>query len=904
MFGFLLCRRKKAKAFTWKVLKMLQSRLLLLKHQKYAKARHIRMDIADYIRSNDSTNALLRTEQLFLVENSISVYDLLLQFTDFIIRRFSPIRKHGELVNDDTSEAVSTLIYASVKCKDIPEMLTLSELVGQRYGQRYVTTAIQVLPGNLVNTEIKKKLSISSVSEHVKCRMVEEIAKESGYRLEILRLEHKSEIENEVFDVKEKKVMDLDKEERSKKESPQEVYKFILTDVKDERSKKEISMKDDYIEDVMKSRLLAEKAKKSGHRLEILRPEYKPEIEKQVYEEEEKKVIDPDMDITSYEEPPHEVYKFSLTNFEEGIMEDDYVEDVKCRTLDEIMKKSGHRLEISRRKYKPEDEKQVYEEEEKKVIDPDVDIRSYEESPHEVYKFSLTDFEEEIMEDDYVEDVKCRTLDEIMKKSGHRLEISKRENKPENEKQVYEEVEKKVIDPDVDMRSYEESPHKVYKFSLTDFEEEIMEDDYIEDVKCRLLDEIMKSGHRLEISRREYKPEIEKQVYEEEEKKVIDPDMDIRSYEESPDKVYNFSLTDFEEEIMEDDYIEDVKSRLLAEIKKKCGHRLEVLRPEYKPEIKKKPEIEKQVNEEEEKKVMNMDESQEEVEKYFSLTDVEEERSNEDTSMENDYIDDVKCSMVDKITKKFGHLLEILRPEYSRLEIGKQVNEEKEKKVMNMDIRSADQSPYEVYKISLTDVEEERSKEDTSMEDDYIEDGQVGKDQRVFRFRKSSEEKRKPSSPLSTLMEFRNTESLTYYMRQTRTHQRRRRSSTSPHCRHCVEYNEFKVKKEEEEEEEERQSLKTKNVHSKLHEYEKFLTQFKKKKEAENERRRLFPKGFEPTLPDYDEVITRFRALEAKEEERQRLAATKHIHPKLPDYDQIVAQFKALKEEEKQRQRI
>ncbi|CAE5959970.1 unnamed protein product [Arabidopsis arenosa] len=504
MFGFLLCRRKKAKALTWKVLKMLQSRLLLLKHQKYAKARHIRMDIADYIRNNDSTNALLRTEQLFLLENAISIYDLLLQFTDFIIRRFSPIRKHGELVNDDTSEAVSTLIYASVKCKDIPEMLTLSELVGQRYGQRYVTTAIQVLPGNLVNTEIKKKLSISSVSEHVKCRMVEEIAKESGYRLEILRLEHKSEIENEVFDVREKKLMDLDKEERSKKESPHEVYKFILTDVKDERSKKETSMKDDYIEDVMKSRLLAEKAKNSGHRLEILRPEYKPEIEKQVYEEEEKKVIDPDVDIRSYEESPHEVYKFSLTDFEEEIMEDDYIDEVKCRMLDEIMKKSGHRLEISRRKYQPENEKQVYEEEEKKVIDPDVDIRSYEESPHE--------------------------------------------------------------------------------------------------------------------------------VNEEEEKKVMNTDMDSR---------YD-------------------------------------------------------------------DESSEEVEKYFSLTDVEEERSNEDTSMEDDYIEDVKCRMMDKITKKFGHLLEILRPEYSRPEIGKQVNEEKEKKVMNMDIRSADQSPY---KFKALKEEENKDKE-------------------------------------------------------------------------------------------------------------------------------------------------------------------------------------------------
>jgi len=70
-------------------------------------------------------------------------------------------------------------------------------------------------------------------------------------------------------------------------------------------------------------------------------------------------------------------------------------------------------------------------------MDPDVDIRCYEESPHEVSKFSLTDFEEEIMEDDYIEALKCRMLDDILKKSGHRLEISRRQyNKPEIEIQV------------------------------------------------------------------------------------------------------------------------------------------------------------------------------------------------------------------------------------------------------------------------------------------------------------------------------------------------------------------------------------------------------------------------------------------------------------------------------------
>ncbi|OAP12137.1 hypothetical protein AXX17_AT1G46120 [Arabidopsis thaliana] len=813
MFGFSFSRRRKSNAFTWKVLKQLQSRLMLLKSQKYAKSRHLRADIVDFIRSNDSKSAVFRTEQLLLVENAITIYGFLLKFTDFILLRFSPSRKHScLLVNDDTSEAVSNLIFASVKCREIPELLIISELVGQRYGQRYVTTAIQVPPGNLVNTEIKEKLkSTSVVSETDKCRVMEEIAKESGYRLEILGLGYKSEIDNEVFDLEEKNVMD---------ESLHEVYKFCLTDV-DERSKKETSMKDDYIEDKKSTRLLAENAKKSGHSLEILRPESKPETEKEVNEEEEKRVMDPDVDISCYEESPHEVYKFSLTDFEEEIMEDDYREDMKCRMLDDIVKNSGHRVEISRPEYyKPEIEKQVYEKEEKKVMDPDIYIRSYEESPNEVYKFSLTDLEEEIMENDSIEGVKCRMLDEIMKKSGHHLKISRPEYKPEIEKQVYEEEEKKVMDPDVDIRCYEESPHEVSKFSLTDFEEEIMEDDYIEALKCRMLDDILKkSGHRLEISRRQYnKPEIEIQVNEEEEKKVINTDMDIRYDDESP----------------------------------------------------------------------------EEVEKYSSLTDDEEERSKEDTSME-----DVKCRMLDKNTTKLGHLLGISRPEY-RPEIEKQVNEEKEKKVM--DIRSAGQSQHEVYKFSLTDIKEERSNEDSSMEDCCIEEAQVGKDQRVFRFRESSEEKRKSSSsPLSPLTEFRDMESLTYYMRQKRMHRRRRRSSTSPHCCHNVVYNEFKVTKEEEEEE--RQRLTTKRVHSKLHEYEQFLTQFKKKKEEENERRRLSPKDFEPTPPDYDQVITRFRVLEKEEEERQRLA-TKHVHPKLPDYDQIATKFKLLKEVEKERRRL
>lgn len=48
------------------------------------------------------------------------------------------------------------------------------------------------------NTQIKEKLSVTSVSEDLKSKLLGEIAKESGLRLEILRLEYTPEIEKQV----------------------------------------------------------------------------------------------------------------------------------------------------------------------------------------------------------------------------------------------------------------------------------------------------------------------------------------------------------------------------------------------------------------------------------------------------------------------------------------------------------------------------------------------------------------------------------------------------------------------------------------------------------------------------------------------------------------------------------
>lgn len=55
---------------------------------------------------------------------------------------------------NDINEAVSTLIFSSARFGELPELLPIRKLFGERYNQRFVTIALELLPGNLVNNQV------------------------------------------------------------------------------------------------------------------------------------------------------------------------------------------------------------------------------------------------------------------------------------------------------------------------------------------------------------------------------------------------------------------------------------------------------------------------------------------------------------------------------------------------------------------------------------------------------------------------------------------------------------------------------------------------------------------------------------------------------------------------------
>ncbi|CAN6810905.1 unnamed protein product [Brassica oleracea var. botrytis] len=208
MFGFLFGWRKASKCK--RALKQLQRRLNLLENKKHAISSHLRHDIVQLLRIGERDRALRRAHDLFLDENLVSLYHLLLQFSDVILLNLSYIRRHREL-SDGVNEAVSTLIFASARCGDLPELRTLRALSGERYGKLLVSMALYLLPGNRVNPQIIEKLSRISVSDDAKSKLLAEIAAEFGLSLHVLALEYTPESHKEA-------------------ESEAEVYKFTLTD--------------------------------------------------------------------------------------------------------------------------------------------------------------------------------------------------------------------------------------------------------------------------------------------------------------------------------------------------------------------------------------------------------------------------------------------------------------------------------------------------------------------------------------------------------------------------------------------------------------------------------------------------------------------------------------------------
>ncbi|KAL8045309.1 hypothetical protein ABFX02_08G105200 [Erythranthe guttata] len=194
MFEILFGWRKASKCK--KLVRKVQCRLKLLKNKRVCIVNHLREDVSELLKHGHHLTAFERAEQVIMDESWVQIYDLLHHFSEFILLNFRYIRKHRNCPND-INEAISTLIFSSARFGQLPELVSIRKLFGERYGDKFVTTAIELLPGNLVNSQIKEKLYIKKVSDDAKYKLLDEIGRSFVQQAGPLFLEYKPELQED-----------------------------------------------------------------------------------------------------------------------------------------------------------------------------------------------------------------------------------------------------------------------------------------------------------------------------------------------------------------------------------------------------------------------------------------------------------------------------------------------------------------------------------------------------------------------------------------------------------------------------------------------------------------------------------------------------------------------------------
>ncbi|XP_016476338.1 uncharacterized protein LOC107797930 [Nicotiana tabacum] len=186
------------------LIKRVKCRLKLLKNKRSCIIRQLRDDLGELLRHGHYQIVFDRVEQLYMDDNMLVVYELLENFCDFILMNLPYIRRHKDCPND-IKEAVSSLIFVSARIGDLPELLVIRKLFTERYGKKFETSALELLPGNIVNHQIKENIYRKSVSNEVKYRLVDEIAR-TCFRRGPLLLEYRNESQHEMVITEQEKV--------------------------------------------------------------------------------------------------------------------------------------------------------------------------------------------------------------------------------------------------------------------------------------------------------------------------------------------------------------------------------------------------------------------------------------------------------------------------------------------------------------------------------------------------------------------------------------------------------------------------------------------------------------------------------------------------------------------------
>ncbi|XP_072971457.1 uncharacterized protein [Typha angustifolia] len=160
------------------------SRLAVLRNHRQVRCIQARSDLAQLLQLGHADRALLRAEQVIKEQNMLDVFVMAESYCNLITERAILI-ENTKKCPEELREAISSLIFASSRCGELPELQDVRYIFATHFGKDFTAAALELRNSCGVNPKIIEKLSTRQPSLESRQRVVEEIAAEKGIKLDI-----------------------------------------------------------------------------------------------------------------------------------------------------------------------------------------------------------------------------------------------------------------------------------------------------------------------------------------------------------------------------------------------------------------------------------------------------------------------------------------------------------------------------------------------------------------------------------------------------------------------------------------------------------------------------------------------------------------------------------------------
>jgi hypothetical protein len=140
---------------------------------------NMRKEMVQYLQTGQESIARIRVEHIIREQNILAAYEIVELFCEFVLARV-PIVEVQKECPFELREAIASIIFASGRCSDLPELMHLRTLFTTKYGKEFVAAAMELRPDSGVNRTIIEKLSVKAPSAESKLKVLKAIAQEYG----------------------------------------------------------------------------------------------------------------------------------------------------------------------------------------------------------------------------------------------------------------------------------------------------------------------------------------------------------------------------------------------------------------------------------------------------------------------------------------------------------------------------------------------------------------------------------------------------------------------------------------------------------------------------------------------------------------------------------------------------